>query len=261
MSRRRRIVSSLIAGAAVVLGAVVQAAPAQAVANGQDVLDGQYEFSVALSMPLITRADGSTYVSACSAVLIDPQWLLTAGHCAHDGNRVRINGTPRYQITATIGQATLSGTTGTKVDVVHIVQNENADIALAKLATPVYDVTPISLATTEPVAGDVVRLTGWGSRDGVADLTHRPDRMQTGQMTVSRTDATLAYVKGAAPLPTTSACPYDSGAPYFSESTTGEVRLVATEVGGPSCPHAGEDRAARVDVLVPWVQEHISLGS
>src|SRR4051794_18630909 len=88
---------------------VVSAPAAQAVADGNDVPDGRYTFSAALSSPLIPRAEGSTYSSACSGGLISPNWIITAGHCLHDGNRNRITGPPHYEVQVTVGRATLSG--------------------------------------------------------------------------------------------------------------------------------------------------------
>jgi secreted trypsin-like serine protease len=233
------------------------ASPAEAIANGEDVADGQYTFSVSLSMPKITRSDGTVYASACSGALIAPQWIVTAGHCIHDGDRNRISGPPRYQIIATVGQATLSGTEGQRVEVVHVVQQPDTDLAVARLAAPVVDVRPLALATTPPAIGDVVRLVGWGSRDALADLSHRPDRMQTGLVTVARVRAQEIYFTGYLPSEDTSACPYDSGAPYFVESESGAL-LVGTEITGPACPHSKAEKAARVDVISDWITAQIS---
>src|ERR1044072_4534616 len=44
---------------ALLVGGFLVAPSANAIANGQDVPDGRYRFSAALSMPLITRPDGS----------------------------------------------------------------------------------------------------------------------------------------------------------------------------------------------------------
>jgi V8-like Glu-specific endopeptidase len=55
----------------------------------------------------IPRPNGSYYNSACSAALIARQWIVTAGHCFHDVNRIRVSGPPRYQTTATVGVADL----------------------------------------------------------------------------------------------------------------------------------------------------------
>jgi hypothetical protein len=71
-------------------------------------------------------------------------------------------------------------------------------------------------------------LTGWGSADAEADLSHRPDLLQTGPVEVSSFTDTDVLVHGLAPYPTTSACPYDSGAPYFRE--VGGVAVLATSV-------------------------------
>ncbi|MGH3716034.1 MAG: S1 family peptidase [Micromonosporaceae bacterium] len=243
--------------AALVAATLLYASPAYAIANGEDVADGQYTFSAALSMPKITRPDGSTYASACSGALIAPQWIVSAGHCFHDGARNRISGSPRYQITVTVGQATLSGTTGQRADVVWIEQSPDTDLAVAKLATPVTGIAPLALADSAPAKGAVVRLVGWGSRDGVADLTHRPDRMQTGQFTVVRVARHELYLTGYLPYENTSACPYDSGAPYFVESADGP-RLVATEITGPTCPHSRNEKTARIDAIATWIRGHIS---
>lgn len=243
---------------AAVTAAVVPPLPtASAIANGEDVADGEYPFSVSLSMPEITRPDGSTYASACSGALLSKRWIISAGHCFHDGARNRVSGPPRYPVTATIGQATLSGTEGYKLEVVRVVQHQHVDVAIAELAAEVPGIAPARPAWHRPDQGEVVRLVGWGSADGTADLEHRPDRMQTGQFTVTGVDNHHVYLTGYRPEPTTSACPYDSGAPYFRELPGGHFELIATEVTGPSCPHGEAETAARIDVLKGWLWSHI----
>ncbi|TWE14344.1 S1 family peptidase [Prauserella muralis] len=254
MFRRLRGAAALAAVTALTL---LPGVPAQAVANGEDVPDGRYRFSVSLSMPEITRPNGTTYASACSAALISTQWIISAGHCFHDGARNRINGAPHYPVIATAGQATLSGTGGVRREVVEVVQADDTDVALAKLAEPVPGIRPLRISATAPAEGDVVRLVGWGSADSTADLAHRPDRMQTGRFTVTRHDEHHLYVTGHLPQRSVSACPYDSGAPLFTERGHGRFELVATEVGGPACPHESEETTARADVLRRWVHQHI----
>ncbi|TCP45116.1 trypsin [Tamaricihabitans halophyticus] len=209
-------------------------------------------------MPEIVRGDGSAYASACSGALIDPQWIILAGHCVHDGDRNRISGEPHYPITATVGQATRSGSAGATVDVVHVAQHDAVDVAIGELAAPVADVAPIPIASAAPEPGEAVRLVGWGASDAGQTVLDRPDRMQTGEMIVSRVDTELTFIRASEPEAKTSACPWDSGAPYFTEGADGTVELVATVVDGPACPHGEEESAARADVLGPWIAEHTS---
>ncbi len=61
---------------------------------------------------------------------------------------------------------------------------------------------------------------------------------------------------GLAPAPDTSACPYDSGAPYFTEKK-GSPRLVSVVSVGPRCPHSAEETTARVDNIAPWIKNII----
>jgi secreted trypsin-like serine protease len=247
---------SAVAAFVVLVGGLWFSPRAEAIANGSDVADGQYTFSAALSMPLITRPDGSTYASACSGALVAPLWVITAGHCLHDGARNRISGEPRYEVQVTVGRATLSGTGGFTRQVVEVRQSRTADVALVRLDQAVTGIEPLRLSSQAPRVGEVIRLVGWGSVDAEADLSHRPDRMQTGQVTVTGFNRSEVYVRGAAPEPTTSACPYDSGAPYFREEV-GSAVLVATEVTGPDCPHNENETTARVDTLAKWISRQI----
>jgi hypothetical protein len=68
---------------------------------------------------------------------------------------------------------------------------------------------------------------------------------------VAKVDPTTLGVRGAAPEITTSACTYDSGAPYFSGN-----ELVSLEATGPDCPHAGIETTSRADVIADWIATH-----
>ncbi|MFI5909226.1 S1 family peptidase [Dactylosporangium sp. NPDC051541] len=242
----------LVVCAAVVAGAGLGlATPAAAVADGNPVPEGQYRFAVKLTMTDIPRPDGTRYDSSCTAALVSPWWVITAGHCFHDPNRNPVSGPVPYATTATVGRADLANDTGHVVDVVSVQQAPTGDIAMAKLAAPVNDVTPVRVSSTAPKVGDVLRITGWGKLKGTDTVpsTH----LQTGLVKVSSVAAVTAGVKGYFPAPTTSACEHDSGAPYFAEPQHRPV-LVSVESTGPTCPHAQEETTTRVDPLYGWVK-------
>ena len=252
MSLAVRLAGLLAASAAIGLSLTT---PAQAIANGTPVPEGHYRFSVKLTMTDIPRPDGSHYNSACSAALISPRWIITAGHCFHDVNRNPVSGAVPYSTTATVGRADVSGTGGHVVNVVWVQQSPTNDIALARLDKPVYDVAPLALSDKAPKVGQVLRITGWGATDDVnpAPGTH----LQTGQVTVSSFTDTTVGVRGYKPLPTTSACVYDSGAPYFLERAHRAPLLVSVESFGPDCPHDQEETTSRVDTILTWIHQTI----
>jgi secreted trypsin-like serine protease len=247
----RGLALSAVAAMALVAGA---AGPAAAVANGEPVPQGRYRFATKLTMTNIPRPDGGFRNSACSGALIAPRWVITAGHCFRNVQGVRVSGPVPYPTTATVGTADLS-IPGQVVNVVEVFQAEGADVSLARLDRAVRGVRPLGLRTTAPRVGEILRLAGWGATG--PDATGPSDRLMTGQVQVGSVAAATIGVHGYAPAPDTSACPWDSGAPYFVERRYGPPLLVSVENTGPDCPHAEEETTARVDTLAGWIRRTI----
>jgi hypothetical protein len=161
-----------------------------------------------------------------------------------------VSGPTPYPVTVTVGTTNAAGGRRRPVAVTEVHQAPGTDLALARLARPVGDVTPLAIATEPPVVGETLRLTGWGATNDL--LPFPSNRLRTGEVSVSSVGATTVGVRGLAPARTTSACLYDSGAPYFREGPGGP-RLVAVESDGPACPHDQEETTARVDAVAPWI--------
>jgi secreted trypsin-like serine protease len=252
----RWLVSRYVGVAAVVAATgfalVAGTGPAYAIANGTPVPDGMYPFSTKLTMTNIPNPDGTTRDSACSAALVAPQWIITAGHCFHDVSGRRVSGPVPYPTTATVGRTDLSGTAGYVVSVIEVRQAPRGDVALGKLASPITDIAPLPLSVGAPKSGAILRVTGWGATSSVNPVP--VTRLQTGQVKIKRVTGSSVMVVGYAPAPDTSACLYDSGAPYFSEGANGAA-LVSIESDGPACPHSQEETTARIDRIADWIRQ------
>ncbi|RSM38764.1 esterase [Amycolatopsis balhimycina DSM 5908] len=227
---------------------ITTAPTAWAVAHGSDVPPGQYGFVAKLSMTKIPRPDGSTYSSYCTGALIAPSWLITTGHCFHDANRNRVSGKVPYPTTATLGMVDEGTESGIARKATEVIQSPQNDVALLHLDSPVTTIPPLPLSHATPRVGEQLTLAGWGSltSENPKPATH----LQQGTVAIANIAPTTLGVRGAAPDITTSACTYDSGAPYFTEGA-----LVALEATGPGCPHAGIETTSRTDVLTDWIKK------
>lgn len=161
-----------------------------------------------------------------------------------------------YATTATVGRTDLSSSGGHVVAVTEVRQSSRGDVALAKVATAITDVAPLPLNTTAPKTGWILRMTGWGATSSVdpTPVTH----LQTGQVRVTRVTGRTVLVTGYAPAADTSACLYDSGAPYFLEHADGSAELVSVESTGPDCPHASQETTARIDTIAGWMSQTVA---
>jgi hypothetical protein len=199
---------------------------------------------------------GGVRSGACSGSLIAPRWVITAGHCFHDVNEVRVGGRPQYTMTVTVGKVKDSDPGGHTAEVIDVRQSPVNDLALAELSTPVEDVVPVRLPGTRPTVGEQLQFAGWGSHS--ATVLGPSDHLKRGRFRVSAVDATTLE---ALPVGTRTVengpCPEDSGGPFFVSDDDHTGTLVAIVNTGPPCPGPGAETIARVDVVAGWIREQI----
>jgi secreted trypsin-like serine protease len=241
---------ALLAAAVLTITTAPAALAAPDVAHGSDVPPGQFGFVAKIAMTKIPRPDGSTYSSYCTGALVAPGWVITTGHCFHDAYRKRVAGKTPYPTTVTLGLVDEAIESGVARKATEVLQAKENDVALLRLDTPVSTVPPVKVSRVLPKVGQQLTLAGWGS---VNSTNPAPaTRMQHGTVQVATVAPTTIGVRGAAPEITTSACIYDSGAPYFVPEGKGGA-LVSIEATGPGCPHAGIETTSRADVIADWI--------
>ncbi|MFE5536588.1 trypsin-like serine protease [Streptomyces sp. NPDC056492] len=229
--------TGLLVTATAVAAGLVSAVPAQAV-TGPEAPAGRYAFAAALTVGNETNSRG------CTAVLVDPRWVLTAASClaTTPGTPVPA-GKPALKTTATFARQTR--------DIVEVSASAaDRDLVLGRLATPVTDVAPVKLAAAVPAAGADLVAAGFGrtKTDWV------PGKVHTGAFTTNSSDAATLSITGKG---TDSLCKGDTGGPLLNAN--GELVGINSRSwqGGCLGTDAAETRtgalAARTDNVGAWL--------
>lgn len=213
-------------------------------------------FNAKLTSDDIPVPGGGVRSGGCSGSLIAPEWIITAGHCFHDINDVRISGKPAHTTMVTVGKLADSDPGGHSAPVIDVRQSPVNDIALARLGAAVPDIVPLTLADAPPTVGQQLRFVGWGSRSATVALPS--DQVKQGQFAILATGDTTLEADSVVPRTVdNSPCPVDSGAPFFLSDDDRTGILVAVESTGPPCPEPGRETIARVDVIADWIRQQI----
>lgn len=213
-------------------------------------------FNAKLTSHDIPVAGGGTRSGGCSGALIDPNWIITAGHCFHDLKENRVGGRPLYHMTVVVGKLKDSDPGGETRRVVDVRQSPLNDLAIAKLDSPITDIAPLTLDEQPATIGQELEFAGWGSTS--ATVVRPSDHLKRGRFAVAQLNETTLYAQPLMPRTVeNSPCKDDSGSPYFVSTDNVHGLLVAIEDSGPDCPQPGNEVLARIDVVASWIHEQI----
>lgn len=235
---------------AFIAGPLALAAASASAVTGPAVTDNSHAFTARLEI-----GEGDNY-RACSAALVDHQWLLTAASCFTGGLSELKPGKPAEKTVATIGRGDLTAIGGHITEVVDLVPHSSRDIVMARLTTPATAITPVSLATTPAVQGDALTVSGYGrTREEWVPL-----KLRTSAFTVNSVTETNLLITGKAATDTI--CKGDTGAPLV-RMNNGTPTLVGISnrswQGGCLGTDPAETRtdalSTRIDDIAPWIQQ------
>ncbi len=226
----------------------LSAAPALAVTGGTPVAasDTTYAYTAKITVGAHDRG--------CSAVLVDPEWLLTAASCFAEDPAASLAvpaGVPAKATTAVVGRSDLTGTQGAERRVVELVPRTDRDVVLARLSRPVTTVTPATFSGGAPAAGAELTFAGYGRTKTV----WAPNQLHTGVYTVDSTAAASVNVTGKGGV---AACMGDAGGPVLSGGTLVGLTSRSSQGGCLGTDETQTSTAgvvARVDDLAAWVAQ------
>ncbi|MBB4683562.1 S1 family peptidase [Amycolatopsis jiangsuensis] len=238
------------------LTTMTAAVPASAIVGGTESAQ-PYSFMVSLQYDS-PRPDGHR----CGAVLIAPQWAVTAGHCANTPTGATA-GVPRDWKVRVGSLDTTSGGEVTDVDAFYRRHNTydppGEDIAVLHLRDAVR-AQPVRLAPATPAPGTPVRILGWGAASaGCGDFDDAqcfPRRLHEADTRIVPLEqcwddhgATLPLCLGSAE-PAVGPGTTDSGGPALVR-VDGEWTLAGTVIGpgirGADFPDMYTDAAENAD--------------
>ena len=252
----RRVLLVLLLTLASLLVAPALTAPASAIIGG--TLDGNRHPAVGGLVNATQYADGTWLY--CSGTLISPTVLLTAAHCAEDGEQVQVTFDSDYQD----GDRLHSGTffadpayPGPSAD--------SHDIAVVVFDKPVKGITPALL----PTAGSLSSLSGSQAFTSVGygayEVTNSPgghqylydDRRMVATGTLNATNPTWLRISMNASTGNGGTCYGDSGGPNFLGQTS--VIAAITITGDAVCRATNVTYRLDTDSARAFLAEFITL--
>jgi hypothetical protein len=248
------VVAGALAGLLIVTG--LTPVPALGVAGGAPTPDQGYGF--------VAHIEVGDAVRGCSGALIDPEWVVTVSSCFATGGQPVTAGPPATPTTVTVGRADLASTTGGQVRAVaEVVPHPSRDLLLAKLASPVADVSPVKVGAATPAADETLRVAGYG-RTGAAWV---PDRLHTATLSVRTVGETTIGLAAVAEAPA-SICKGDAGGPALRQVGAAfelvALHSAAWQAGCLETP-ADETRTeaveTRLDNVLDWLRQTVRGGN
>lgn len=268
------------AAAAVLLGLAASGAVASAGERAaSSVIRGEKAPIAAFPWLAAVKYDGPVDSFACSATVVAPRLVLTAGHCAVS-EAGRVLDADNFRVAW--ATANLKKTSPAKtVEVTRVLLAPGFqpnymlhDAALLVLATPV-GAPAIPLATAADAAlyekGTPLTIAGWGLTGGFA--ARPPASFRTGETTIGgvqrcrrqaelitpRYDPELQLCATDTRHHRVGACKGDSGGPGIARRPDGSpVQVGIISLGGAFCELSLPEVQTRVDRISPWVASWIA---
>ncbi|MFI1205644.1 FG-GAP-like repeat-containing protein [Streptomyces sp. NPDC020883] len=234
---------TIAAAASGLTGALAQAVTGPAAANGA------YAFTAQLAIGGGERD--------CSAVLVDPLWVLTDSNCFADKPGAAVAaGKPKLKTTATVGRTDLNAKDGHSLDVTELVPNPDRGLVMARLSAPATGVAPVALADSAPTNGEILKTAGFGR----TETEWIPDKLHTAAFAVGAVAEPAVSLSGK--TKDDAICKGDAGGPVLRERA-GRTELVALSSASNFQGCLGETKgdapslasATRTDGAADWIQQ------
>ena len=195
---------------------------------------------------VVVGKPGQAQGRGCSGALVDRTWVLTAASCFSDdpAGAVQAGEPPRESTAVFAGKA--------PVRINYLVPRDDRDVVLARLAAPLTDIAPATLAGRAAADGTALVAAGYGR----TDKAWVPTGPHHSDVTQSATGATSVTLTGGR------ICKGDAGGPVLDAS--GRITAVQSLADHTGClGQSGQGNgatAARTDNIAAWLDSSTFTG-